>query len=184
MTVLGSSSVVHVEINFTSADTYNVVFHENGLLSGTAWNVTLNGQSLTSTGTTAAFNIMKGTYQYTVGSVPGYENTVISGTIDVNGNMTIQAGFLSSSYLISIHETGLPLGTAWSAAIGTSIVQSDTTFLSMSVTNGSYTYTIYSPINYSSNITSGSVQVSGSGASIQVGFTPTQNYGIESRNLR
>lgn len=180
-TVLGSSSVVHVEINFTSADTYNVVFHENGLLSGTAWNVTLNGQSLTSTGTTAAFNIMKGTYQYTVGSVPGYENTVISGTIDVNGNMTIQAGFLSSSYLISIHETGLPLGTAWSAAIGTSIVQSDTTFLSMSVTNGSYTYTIYSPINYSSNITSGSVQVSGSGASIQVGFTPTQNYGIEFR---
>ncbi len=65
--------------------TYTVTFTESGLSSGTHWNMSLNGSTSSSNGTTITFSMSNGTYSYTVSSVSGYSTTNGSGSISVNG---------------------------------------------------------------------------------------------------
>jgi hypothetical protein len=57
-----------------------VRFGETGLPMGTAWSVTLNGYTQTSTARVIAFFEPAGSYSFTVGSVTGYTATPSSGT--------------------------------------------------------------------------------------------------------
>ena len=63
--------------------TYKVSFTESGLPSGTHWNMTFNGATSGSNGTTITFNAVNGTYSYTVSNISGY--SVSSGSVSVNG---------------------------------------------------------------------------------------------------
>ena len=63
-----------------------MVFQESGLASGTAWSVTLNGQTVYSTTNTIVFLEMNGTYKYTINNVTSYSApSSASGTVTVNG---------------------------------------------------------------------------------------------------
>jgi len=62
---------------------YVVRFTETGLPSGTAWSVTLNGYTQTTTHATMVFYEPTGAYAFTVGAVPGYTATPSSGAVDV-----------------------------------------------------------------------------------------------------
>ncbi|GAB6944108.1 hypothetical protein [Vulcanisaeta sp. JCM 14467] len=73
---------------------YLVTFIEQGLPSGTAWSVTLNGVTKTSTTNEVTFEVPAGTFSYTVGSVPGYTASPSSGSVTVtNSNVTQTISF-------------------------------------------------------------------------------------------
>lgn len=66
---------------------YIVTFTQTGLPFDTTWSMTLNGLMATQYNSSApiGFAIQNGTYNYSVGSVPGYIANPSSGSITVNG---------------------------------------------------------------------------------------------------
>ncbi len=70
-----------------------ITFHESGLLPGSSWSVTLNGNTYTSTGSsiTATVNLgfKTGSYPFVIGNVKGYSSNPGSGSVNLsntNGN--------------------------------------------------------------------------------------------------
>ncbi len=78
--------------------TYTVTFTESGLPSGTTWNVTFNGNTKSSTGTSISFVVTPGTYSYSI-SNPAYSNGVAyypspsSGSVSVSSNTGVSITF-------------------------------------------------------------------------------------------
>ncbi|MGA8711214.1 MAG: YncE family protein [Thermoplasmata archaeon] len=62
---------------------YPVDFQETGLRQGTPWSVTLNGTEMTSFSPLIGFTEFAGSYQFTIGPVPGYTSTPTFGTVTV-----------------------------------------------------------------------------------------------------
>ncbi len=84
---------------------YTVTFTESGLSKGIHWNMTFNGATSSSNGTTITFSIVNGTYSYTVSNVSGYSITNGSGTFSVNGaNVAKIIKFTSSPPGLSLME--------------------------------------------------------------------------------
>jgi hypothetical protein len=84
-----SESVSFIEL-------YTVAFTESGLPSGTSWSVTLNGTTLSSTTNIITFSITNGTYSYTIGKISGYNTSISSGSLTVNGKNVAQSITFSS----------------------------------------------------------------------------------------
>ncbi|MCL4349818.1 MAG: thermopsin family protease [Candidatus Thermoplasmatota archaeon] len=79
-------------VTFTAA-AYSLSFTENGLSSGTSWNVTVNGHNYSSNTTTLSVSVSYGSVTYKVDSVNGYSTTTGNNTIFVAGNSQIAVGF-------------------------------------------------------------------------------------------
>ncbi|MHB1741345.1 MAG: ABC transporter substrate-binding protein [Thermoplasmataceae archaeon] len=92
VTVNGSSRTINVAFVYLA---HNVSFVETGLSTGTTWNVTLNGVTMSSNGTTIVFVELNGTYSYTVGNVSGYTiSSNATGSVNVTGkNVTVDVTF-------------------------------------------------------------------------------------------
>jgi YVTN family beta-propeller protein len=156
---------------------YTVTFAETGLPSGTAWSVTLQGVSHNSTTSSIVFTEPNGTYTFTILPVAGYVSNITSGSVTVPGSvgsLTEKASFASvvpQQYTVTVTETGLPAGTSWSVTFNGTTTASTSSSITFTVPNGTYVYSIGSVAGYSANQTSGSVTVSGSGASVTIGFT-------------
>jgi Right handed beta helix region len=74
-----------------NATTYAVEFTERGLGNNTAWWVSVTGPeavNLTTSGTTITFNLVNGTYQYSVGSPAGEYASVPTGTLVFPGSVS------------------------------------------------------------------------------------------------
>ena len=75
-----------------NATTYAVEFTETGLGNNTAWWVSVTGPesvNLTSSGTTITFNLVNGTYQYSVGASAGEFASVPTGTLEFPGTVSV-----------------------------------------------------------------------------------------------
>lgn len=90
---LNSPSVSTVVINGSSASEteiysklFNVTFSESGLPHGTNWSVTLNGVPHSSTDSVITFAEPNGTYSFAIVAVTGYNSSITSGSIIVNGS--------------------------------------------------------------------------------------------------
>ena len=79
-------------VTFTAAS-YSLSFTENGLSSGTSWNVTVNGHNYSSNTTTLSVAVSYGSVTYKVDSVSGYSTSTGNNTILVAGNSQIAVGF-------------------------------------------------------------------------------------------
>jgi YVTN family beta-propeller protein len=107
-------------INFTKF-TYAVTFTESGLSNGTHWNITFNGVNSSSNGTTITFDIVNGTYSYTVSNVSGYSITNGSESFSVNGAnvaKNIKFTLSPSSGLSTMELIGISAVVAIIAAVG------------------------------------------------------------------
>ncbi len=62
--------------------TYQLTFTQSGLISGTNWSVTVNGQLQSSEGSSITFNEPNGTYTFTPTNVSGY--TVVPTKLQVS----------------------------------------------------------------------------------------------------
>ncbi len=93
---------------------FNVSFVEQGLQVGTLWSVTLDGMSVSSTGSEITLPKRNGTYSFTVEKVPGYVASPRSGEVTVDGAAVTQTVMFSPTrQTVTFGETGLPAGTPW-----------------------------------------------------------------------
>ena len=157
--------------------TYVVTFAESGLPSGVDWSVTLGGDAHENTTQTIQFTVPSGTYNFSVGSVPGYTATPSTGSLVVNGsNVTMSIAFTippAATYSLSFHEAGLPTGTKWSVTLNGTAQTSTTTVVIFAEPNGTYSYAIAKVGSYVPNPPSGSVRVNGVNVSQLISFSNT-----------
>lgn len=153
---------------------YKVKFLAGGLPAGTSWGVTFNGTVLKSDTTTVSFSSLNGTYDYSIGVVSGFSPAVSSGSVTINGgDITINVEFSLVTYMVTFNNVGLPSGETWYVNLsGGNSYSSTTSSVSMSLPNGTYSYTIEDATGYNVTPESGNVTVSGSSPSpVVVTFT-------------
>jgi YVTN family beta-propeller protein len=155
--------------------THQVTFSESGLPSRTSWSVTLNGSTLTSTTGTINFSEPSGAYSFTVGAVAGYAPHPASGTLTVGtGGATQSIAFTSSqTYAVTFTEGGLANGTTWSVTLNGSSMSSTTNTVVFSEPDGTYSFSIGTLVGERSNISSGSIHVSGAAVGRSITFVST-----------
>jgi|GEM_PF-2321781 len=164
------------------ANLYTANFIESGLPSGTSWSVNVNSISLLSNKTNITFFEPNGSYSYKIGLVPGYKPSPSSGTFIVNGaNLNILIKFTIVTYSVKFVESGLPSGTLWSVALNGTTHNSTTNTITFTEPNGSYSYTIKTPISGGTGIqyvvsqSTGTLTVNGTNINMNVPYT-TQYY--------
>ena len=146
----------------TYPPTYMVTFTEKALPAGTTWYVNLsNGQTNSSTSSTMTFELVNGTYGYTLSSSDtDYLGT--TGQVSVNGVAVSQSAVFVYSYPVTFSETGLPAGTSWSVTVNGTVLTTTSSTAMVREVNGTYTYTISPVAGYSLTTSySGSFQVNG-----------------------
>ncbi|MGH9477509.1 MAG: hypothetical protein ACRD1C_14495, partial [Terriglobales bacterium] len=102
--------------------TYAVTFTETGLPSGT-WSVTMNGTLYSgAVGTGITAQLPNGTFTYAITDYSGYHQITLpySGSGRVSGAAINEPTlvFTQVTYNVTITETGLPSGAAWSGTLG------------------------------------------------------------------
>ncbi|MHB1493809.1 MAG: hypothetical protein ACYCR7_03350 [Thermoplasmataceae archaeon] len=151
---------------------YPVYLQESGLSSGTFWQATLNGQTLSSTSSEIVFWEHDGTYSYTIGSVSGYSGpSPSSGSVTVNGGSAHVGTSFNHLLSITFNEIGLSHGTTWSASLdGSHTESSSSSEIVFCVPNAIYSYNIGTVSGYATPSPS-SGYVSTAGGSTQVGIS-------------
>jgi YVTN family beta-propeller protein len=160
-----------VSITFTAV-VYAVSFLETGLPSGKNWSVNLSGVIQNSTGSRISFSEPSGTFPFSIGTLYGYLSAPSSGSIVVNGaspTPTTIAFTSTWTYTATFHETGLPIGTGWSVAIGSQFQSSVTGNVTLIEPNGTYSYVIQAVEGYTTTY-SGQLTVRGVNQTVPVVF--------------
>lgn len=170
----GSFTVAGAAVTMTitfSAVNYSVAFTESGLPSGTAWSLTVGNRTTNSTGSTISFSLTNGSYNWSVGLVPGYRASPHNGTVIVNGSRrSITIDWSTVTYTVTVHETGLPTGTRWSIQLSHGANYSSTTgVLNFTEPNGTYAYTLHSA-NPDYGGSGGNISVQGANQTVDVSF--------------
>ncbi|MFZ1023400.1 MAG: hypothetical protein WAN87_04630 [Thermoplasmata archaeon] len=155
--------------------TYTMTFAESGLPAGTSWSVIVNGDAQSSVTSTIGFTKDNGTYSYAIEPLTGYAASPASGTLVMQGDTTENIAFSSTPgvhvYSVTFDERGLPSGAPWSATLAGVLLNSTTTYASFGETNGTHTFYIGAPENYTAAPDSGNVVVFGSTIVLDVTFT-------------
>ena len=157
---------------------YSTSFDEHGLPAGIEWGIIFtNGTSYTSTSNSITIMEQNGTYAYEIISFNSkYEPVVANKNIIVDGAPAFENVYFSPvKYNVLFSETGLP-NSQWGANISGSIYTSDNGTLSLYLSNGTYSYNLFS-VNkiYIPSMATGSFTVSGSIVKEYVTFVPV-NY--------
>ena len=165
----------------TTATTYAVTFTESGLPAATSWSVTYGGVWSSSATTTNVFNVVSGTYAYTV-NVAGYIAAPSSGNVTViaspaNQAITFTAG-AAGTYTVTFTESGLVSGTSWSVTFNAVLASSTTATIAFTgVASGTYTYTSGVVSNFTAAPSTGSVVVNGAAVGQTITFSASTGSG-------
>jgi DNA-binding beta-propeller fold protein YncE len=188
----GSSQTVVVEFHaFLSA----VNFTTATLPNGTAWTVTFNGSSVSSSGSEISFEDANGTYAYSVTPPAEYRAEPRYGNLSVAGApRSVAITFLPpivpgpTVYPIRFAGSSLPSGTSWSVTLNGTLGYGTSGAASFSEPNGSFDYTVGAPSGYTVAPSSGSVTVDGRPVTVALTFSanttgvpPPNNSGGPSR---
>lgn len=155
-----------------SPEEFAAAFEETGLSSGQAWSVNLNGNTQSSTSSSITFSITLGSYSYSVSGPTGYQASPASGTIDVTGNVATDVSFSYvglPSYMVTFNQGSLPAGNTWYVQMGGINESSTGSYLDMTLAEGTYTYSVYSP-GYLASPSSGTIDLN-SNQNVFVSFT-------------
>ncbi len=168
---------------------YNISFTETGLSSGTVWNITLkemNGLVAHSSTGPIYFNAVNGTYNFTIGGIPGYRTQSYNVTVVVRGgDIKNIVTWTPVTYPVTITESGLAPGSSWSVALTTTsstglenvtILNTTSDSITFNVTNGSYSYVVILPKGYTGSPTKATISVVGSGVIAQLKVKALPNY--------
>ena len=141
----------------------SATFKETGLPSGTGWKITVDGSSFTSTTDEITARVgTSGTYTVTwssTGYIGGSESVTFPDSSIVN------VAFSPVKYSVSVSESGLPSGTAWTLTFdGTSYSLTNTSY-TFHEPNGNYTFS-WSSHGYYSGSSYILVEGANTGASI------------------
>ena len=167
--------------HITPRPDYFIRFTETGLPSGTSWQATLDGRTLSSTSNSVTFLMFPGTYSYSIGSISGYGVSPSSGSVTVpsgSGIKVVSVTYIKNPtyYNITFTETGLPSGTSWQTTLNGQTQSTTSSSITFRETEGTYSYSIGSVSGYSVSPSSGYVPVIAWPKSVSVTFA--KNYGI------
>ncbi len=152
---------------------YQISFLESGLPSGTKWTITLNNTSESSVSDLINFIEPNGTYSFFIGTVPGYRVSYNTGKIVVDGrNVSQNISWTVNTYSISFVESGLKAGTQWFVILNGISHSSNSTTISFSEPNGSYSYNIGKINGYTVTSYYGNISVNGSNIKVPVSWLP------------
>ena len=153
---------------------YHVTFSEVGLPAAAPWSVTLQGAAMSSTGSSIGFTEPNGTYDFAVGSVPGYIASPNSGKVMVSGSATSKLITFTpippTTYALTFTESGLPSGTSWSVRVGESEKSSTGGSIIFDEPNGTYAYEVESTQGYTASPKSGFAAVEGAAVTVTITF--------------
>jgi hypothetical protein len=161
-----------------SSGYYVVLFNETGLPSGINWSVTLNGTNHQAFASPIGFVEPNGSFPYTVGSPSGYPAHPSSGTAVVRGSepeFFINFGItILPTYSVSFVGEGLEAGSPWTVTFAgiTLLAGGPGVGMDFIVPNGTYSFSVGSPPQFTSTPSNGSVRVAGADvATIVLTFT-------------
>lgn len=80
---------------------------------------------------------------------------------------------LPQVFRLTVGENGLPLGTNWSVTVNQSTFYSTTSSITFPETNGSHAYSVHSVAGFTAYPNSGTVEISGANASLEISFVHT-----------
>lgn len=150
---------------------YKLIFNETGLSQGTTWSVSVNGSAHSSTSGSISLLLQNGSYSYRVSGIPGYRTASTAGTAVISGSAyAVNISWKVNTYTVTVTETGLSSGTAWSFTLGGITETSDNSTIIFTLANGSYAYTQGNVHGYYLITANGTQSVSGSNVSISVEF--------------
>ncbi|MHB8397173.1 MAG: NosD domain-containing protein [Thermoplasmataceae archaeon] len=154
---------------------YTVTFTESGLPAGTAWSVTLGSQTIDSTSSTIVFTpdaAQNVSESYSISHVSGFGQSLRSGTLSLNrSSMAVTVNFSVYKYTFTFTYSGLPKGTSWSVTFNGVKESSNTSTITFSAANGTYSYSVGSVSGYTVAPSSGNVTLNGSNGNLTVSFT-------------
>ncbi len=149
-----------------------LTFTESGLPVGTAWSVTVNGTTNSSTTPSIGFVEPNGTYAYTVAGVAGFTGSPRSGSVTVTGGATVlPVSFVVTTYPVLFGETGLPAGALWSVSLNGTPSSSITPSVGFEEPNGSYAFVVAGIPGFTATPGSGSLVVADGPVNLTVDFT-------------
>jgi YVTN family beta-propeller protein len=155
-----------LEIGITPPS-YSVVFTESGLPPSTPWVVSMGGITKSTTNTTITFTEPNGVYNYTLIGVGRWWPSPGTGELAVNGSGRDVPVFFTLAVDLVFVVKGLPAGTIWWVNVTNATTDKPLGFLlSTSSTqditvgaNGSYSYSVAFPRDWSGYDTQGTVNV-------------------------
>jgi YVTN family beta-propeller protein len=156
------------------APPYDVNFTENGLRTGTNWSVDLDGTTLATTSAVLTFQSANGTYPFSVAPAPGYAPTPNAGQVLVNGSSVNVSITFDPTFVTTFNESGLPAGTSWAVSLNGSTNRTTVSTLTFAEPNGTYPFAVANVPGWRSDSYSGLVNVTGSGAQVQLTWTQTE----------
>ncbi len=171
--VVLSGTGTSVKVTF-SAVNYTVSFFEQGLPSGTTWGVRISGASLTGSTPWLNLSVANGSFSWTLGPVAGFRGTPNAGTASVQGQgRIISLAFVPVDYELRIEESGLPAGTNWSVTVSGQPYATGTSYVLLSLPNGTYALNFGPVPGYQDRTTAnGSVVIAGNNTSVSVVYVP------------
>ncbi len=166
--VSGFSSYLNVKL----LREYVVNVTEKGLPAGTQWSVNLSGMvRLLSTNYTR-YLVVNGTYDMIIGSVPGYHIDPYQSNVTINGSArNVSLTFTVAVYGVIFNERGLSLPQLWGVSINGVNHTSESSSISVSLSNGTYNFTVLQVPRFAVTPSSGSFRVSGNASSMTLIFT-------------
>ncbi len=181
--VNGASEFVPVTFSFKL---YKITFIEKGLPSGMDWNLTLEPDKMvTSNNTSISFDLVNGSYNFSISVISGYRTQNYSITVVVNGSgLRSYITWVAVTYPVTITETGLSSGATWSVTLITNqggkeknlTLNTTSNSITFNVTNGSYSYVVTLPQGYRGSLTKSTISVVGSAITTKLKVTPLPNY--------
>lgn len=175
----GNSFIVHggmltQQVAFVPVK-YEVTFKESGIPSGIAWYINITGFNGDFTASSfLQLNLTNGTYSYSV-ATPDKIYTAVGGTFTISGTqVAVSVEFTTVRYNVTFLENGIPSGTPWYVNFSNGEhYSSDSAELTLSLVNGSYTYSVStSDKSFAPGNTSGSIVMDGEASAVNVKFIP------------
>lgn len=107
---------------------YPVIFNERGLGNQTAWSVTVNSTTISSSTPDIVFEEANGTYIFTVGALPGFIESPGSGTLTIEGqgatrDLQFRIPWTRTSVVVNSTGRQVPIVFSGNVSIASSTVQ-------------------------------------------------------------
>jgi hypothetical protein len=151
---------------------YVVTFQETNLPGGTAWRITVNGSTNSTTGSALEFEEPNGTFGYSVWGIAGWTADAYSGTVSVvRAPSLVSINWSETVFLVTLTESGLTTSTAWSVSVNGATLSSTSSSIEFEEPNGSYTYFVKSVTGYTLASSGGSFAIAGFAESVAVHFS-------------
>lgn len=171
--VAGEAFAVVVTYVATGPGSFGVTFSETGLPAGTGWSVTIGSSTKISITPSIVFALPNGAHGYSVAGVPGYDPTVDSGTVVVNGAASTVSVLFAPAYSVTFVQTSLPGGSSWTVTLESETASTTESTITFSVFNGSYAWDAAATGAYLPSPSNGEVPVQGAGAVVSLVYEQT-----------